>query len=232
MGALPIPSLVRRCLAAPAAAIAFVALISACSSDPGAASTSGAGGSTGATTTSAGGSTAGAGGAVGTGGHGTGGTAEVPPEHRPTAEACTADRPPGNPQPAQAGDECEKDADCSAGVNGRCIGLGGPNHCSYDECQSDADCSAPELCDCRSVFGANVCVPADCHVDADCGPGGYCSPGIGYDEPGCVDFGYHCHHPGDSCLSDLDCHQGEPTTYCFYANDGSWGCSEYYCGFD
>jgi hypothetical protein len=82
--------------------------------------------------------------------------------------------------------DCLRDADCTAGVNGRCTTPGLPfaicGLCSYDECFSDADCSSGVPCACRASAGdaqANHCLTAsNCAVDADCGPGGYCSPSV------------------------------------------------------
>ena len=172
----------------------------------------------------------------------------VPLLHRATAAACTQPRPAGTANPAcnPYGDEagpggyCGSDPDCTAGTNGRCNCFqGGPavaddgNWCSYDGCASDSDCNGG-VCDCREspahvTWGTQtVCLGGNCRTDSDCGPGGYCSPSP---LPGCGAqswYAYFCHTPGDQCVNDTDCNQGN--AYCAYeASSSRWVCSTGMC---
>lgn len=148
---------------------------------------------------------------------------EVPLLHRSAGGACPQQRAPSLPTPVcgdggppcSSVDGCASDSDCTAGRNGRCIGLegngGGPLGCSYDECSGDPDCDGGP-CTCRpsgsSVF-ANICFTGgNCTVDSDCGHGGWCSPslvGMGFCSCGsfalCPDAG-----PGSlgSCTESVD----------------------------
>ncbi len=132
---------------------------------------------------------------------------EVPPEHRPTAKACSANNGP----PDDAGAiSCQSDSDCAsdAAYNDRPHCLHGT--CAFDECRSDADCDSAHVCACSSdYYGGNLayhpnhCVPSNCHVDADCGANGYCSPTAGR----CGTYeGFYCHTAADSCVNPaMDC---------------------------
>jgi hypothetical protein len=109
---------------------------------------------------------------------------------------------------------CGKDADCTAGANGRCDeSMGGPAgcYCTYDMCEHDTDCSPGDLCACHGspfVGGGNSCLPGSCRVDSDCGNGGYCSPSHG-GPLGCGGLtGYYCHTASDQCVNDTDCGNG------------------------
>jgi hypothetical protein len=120
------------------------------------------------------------------------GTPRLPLQHRAAGAACPGQRGAGgaglNGCTLDAGSttQCVLDSECTAGVNGRCLGTAGPvvapcqSYCSYDVCSGDSDCPAREPCECRasaSDLTANVCVTgSNCQVDSDCGPGGYCSP--------------------------------------------------------
>ena len=165
-----------------------------------------------------------------------------PKIHRPTADACTAPRPPGNVHTTgDAGpDSCNGDTQCTAGTNGRCDQATWTPVCTYDTCFGDADCKADELCACRGTPGGvdvygigaenetNICRHAACHVDADCGaPGhGYCSPSyVGFDCTG-LD-GWFCHTPYDQCVDAEDC--APPTTCEFDVVSGRWACGSI-CG--
>jgi hypothetical protein len=166
---------------------------------------------------------------------------QVPALHRVSATACTQPRPPGNVAPcgiyfkADAGN-CANDQDCTAGLNGRCNCDWPPSggQCSYDACTSDSDCPGREVCDCREspahvTWGTQtVCLAGNCRTDSDCGPGGYCSPSP---LPGCGAgswYGYFCHTPGDQCVDDADCNQGN--AYCAYDMSSSrWVCSTGMC---
>ncbi|MEP7126267.1 MAG: hypothetical protein ABJE95_35375 [Byssovorax sp.] len=193
-----------------------------------------------ATTTSTS-STSGTGGSAGTTSStsGTGGAApgKEPMAHRAGAAACTAARPAFDLGGADG--KCLKDADCTAGKNGRCVAyLGKPSFCSYDACSIDADCGSAGVCDCRNgaSFAANTCFHGNCQVDADCGVKGYCSPsavGIGPDcntgvQPG--SYGYFCHTPADECTDDADCPAGMGQGACLLQPDKAlWGCQVLSC---
>ncbi len=169
-----------------------------------------------------------------------------PAVHRATAVACPTERPVGTDGPPRASippdassGTCSTDADCTAGMNGRCDGS--PHDgwtCSYDTCSTDADCGGGELCSCRTPWpygdvGPNRCLPSNCRVDADCGPGGYCSPTL---DAQCGSSsgvtGWYCHKPGDSCVSDGDCKAADagpvpayPPSFCGYQpQTGAWAC--------
>jgi hypothetical protein len=163
----------------------------------------------------------------------------TPRDHRPTPVACTASRPPGQPDanPPHAG-TCSADSDCTAGKNGRCnfsLALA-TNGCTYDECAADSDCGASGVCGCRldSNYGANACFHGNCKVDADCGARGYCSPsatdvsincrtGL---SPGSV--GHFCHTSQDECTDDTDCAGSERA--CIYSVDARhWVCFQERC---
>ena len=159
----------------------------------------------------------------------------VPLKHRVARIECDNMRRPGStPETNGAPLECETDADCPDGDNGRCIGNGHDGwYCTYDRCFADADCDG--VCECEGGFRSdhNVCLGGDCQVDADCGPAGFCSPSFG----DCGNYSgvvaYHCHTPADTCIDDADC-GGDPQfgfdPYCaFDPTAGHWACSEQHC---
>lgn len=147
----------------------------------------------------------------------------VPAQHRPSGIPCPSARgaiasspacdPASDPSCTMAA--CVTDADCTAGVNGRCSHLHrGPANirlfCTYDECASDDACASGP-CQCRpsgESSEANRCENAgNCRVDADCGPGGFCSPSL-------IGFGF-CSCPTlDLCVDAGD------GTGCFVSIDG------------
>jgi len=127
------------------------------------------------------------------------------------------------------------DSQCTAGINGRCMGTGDIVACTYDECAIDSQCKPNELCLCGTSEGtgrtANLCLPSNCRDDSDCGSGGYCSPT--YDTT-CGAFGgvvgYYCHRAADlcakdECTNDIDC-KG------FDAGGGVVGGGDGYCAWD
>lgn len=130
--------------------------------------------------------------------------------------------------------ECQSDADCTKGKNGRCTyGPSLSSVCSYDECVADADCGAG-ACDCRNeaFSGANVCFRGNCVVDADCG-GGFCSPSGTALTSNCRSnvpagaFGFFCHSAADRCIDDADC--GEGSSCLFLPDVGHFACLEKRC---
>jgi hypothetical protein len=136
--------------------------------------------------------------------------ARVASAHRGSATACPTDRPPG-PGGLPAG-SCTKDADCTAGKNGRClVDIGGKVSCSYDECVADTDCGTG-VCDCRNKQNreANTCIKGNCRTDGDC-KGQSCSPSGVHVDPYCTggipigSYGWFCHTAADECLDDTDC---------------------------
>jgi hypothetical protein len=164
----------------------------------------------------------------------------VPAKHRATPQACPTDRgagPAPQPYPQNQSNGCTSDADCTAGVNGRCFpneGLVGPGGCSYDAC-SNAMCGATTPCTCRASATdntANVCdTGGNCAVDSDCGPGGYCSPSAS----GCGMAPYFCHTPSDGCIDDSDCPAPDPascasfSTCAFDPQQQHWACTQFVC---
>jgi hypothetical protein len=173
-------------------------------------------------------------------------TSATPAVHRAEALACPSDRAPSDHLPTEPGypvastAPSTSDADCTAGVNGRCYGNGHDAwQCSYDTCSTDADCASGQLCSCRQpwhygTMGPNTCLPSQCRVDADCGPGGYCSPSV---DASCGPFfgvtGWYCHKPSDVCFGDDDCAHadgGLDTSFCGYQPTvGTWACLTAQC---
>lgn len=152
------------------------------------------------------------------------------------SSACASPRGSREPTGTVAG--CKLDAECTAGLNGRCLVAGlGFAACSYDGCAVDADCGAGGFCDCRDEggTGANSCVTgSDCRTDADCG-GPYCSPSKKPDGCGGTSLsfqGYFCHSGRDACIDDADC--ARPNTAggasCDYdSGEKKWRCSVREC---
>jgi hypothetical protein len=173
--------------------------------------------------------------AIGCGGKAT------PVNHRPVAVVCSQPRADvpltvlAQCIPAEAGlcpyGECNSEADCTAGANGRCgyWSFGPPLYgmCSYDECFSDSDCDAGLPCECRRYdAGANMCAYAgNCRIDSDCSPGGFCSPSgsLEWCEPE-----YFCHTSADTCVNDSDC-SGTYGGCNFDSKSGHWDCASF-CG--
>jgi hypothetical protein len=169
-----------------------------------------------------------------------------PQVHRAKAVACTATRQPGTPNPTPtAGSPCLKDADCTAGANGRCIyaPLGGAdpfaNLCSYDQCATDRDCGLSQVCDCRSASAraANVCFRGNCQTDGDCGAGGWCSPSATSFDPTCLtgiepgQIGFFCHTASDTCTDDADCTGPQANRCLFSVTAMRWQCVLERCTF-
>jgi hypothetical protein len=196
-----------------------------------------------------GGKTAGT--AAGTGGSGTsggtvgggssGGTAGVcsgvaPTNHRSSDAQCQTTAAPGNggcPDFCGPGTlfSCNGDAQCDAGLEGRCVEYCciANSTCTYDQCTFDSDCPANQTCACHgSPYLApsdNTCVPGNCRVDADCESGCDCSP-----SESCFScLAYYCHTPNDLCVNDSDCQAqdlGVPS--CAYSTDaGHWECTSF-----
>jgi hypothetical protein len=157
----------------------------------------------------------------------------TPTAHRPTAEACTQSRPPGNAMNVMG--QCRSDAECQVdgGVNGRCSDNVFMNICTWDQCLDDTQCGFDGVCVCRSSydFGANICGVSNCHVDSDCAPCGFCSPSVGGQcWPNVGVNGYFCHTPADECTNDSDCVGGDLGEYCsFRADAGRWQCISIQC---
>ena len=155
--------------------------------------------------------------------------AKFPVQHREHADACSsAPRPPGWNTDAAAGHsgQCERDADCTAGRNGRCSAPGhAPSTCTYDACMNDSECGAQKVCECTG--GGNRCVSANCHTDSDCGGLG-CSPTRAEmcgNMGGTV--GYYCHTKKDDCIEDSDC---KDSGMCVYSPaGGKWTCNHDSC---
>jgi hypothetical protein len=157
----------------------------------------------------------------------------TPEFHRAEHATCDDEREPGNATTNGTGD-CEADADCTDGRNGRC--LEDPRslmrYCSYDACLVDDDCGGDAACECGAAdtFVANACLPGNCVTDADCGETGYCSPSQGECGAYVGVIGYFCHTCEDECVTDADCGGDPYTTYCAYDPAiGHWACSDMQC---
>lgn len=155
----------------------------------------------------------------------------VPAVHRAEAEACDEERPPGSfedgEQESFDPSVCSKDADCTEGVRGRCMGGRGVM-CTYDECTLDSECSTGGPCQCAN---ANTCLQGNCQVDDDCGGGGYCSPSMGTCGSYSGIIGYWCHTPADECVDDADCAAADMGPgYCMFSPEAAhWLCSYTTC---
>lgn len=156
----------------------------------------------------------------------------IPTSHRPTAASCVGVNSP--PEPTNIRDpqdsQCSSHADCTAGVNGKCVnGIGMAYSfysCVYDKCSTDADCDPGKICYCTPTSAAKCLSVGNCQVDADCGGGpySYCSPSMSWDCGGYRPIdGYHCHTASDTCLDDADC---TGTDYCnFDVYEARWKCT-------
>jgi hypothetical protein len=133
----------------------------------------------------------------------------TPSTHRPSSPGPCTPQGPGY-CPTGMGGSCAKDADCTGGLDGRCVVTSSTAcGCRYDACRTDADCAAGTDCACDAQRGGagssgnpTVCVPSDCRTDADCGSR-YCSPSV----PGSCggNSGWFCHTAADECGNDADC---------------------------
>jgi len=179
-------------------------------------------------------------GGASTGGASTGGgsagacVGSAPINHRPSDAQCQGPAPAGNFScsgncPTGPLFTCNGDAECDAGLNGRCVEgcCIASSRCTYDQCTFDTDCPAGETCACHgSTYlppSDSTCVAGDCRVDADCGAGCGCSPSQQAGCWGCLS--YHCHTPRDLCVDDDDCGPENQGQFCVYSSDaGYWEC--------
>jgi hypothetical protein len=152
----------------------------------------------------------------------------APKNHRPSDAQCLTTPAPQN---CNMGGSCDKDTDCTKGLNGRCVVSGADAimcACSYDLCTSDTQCKMGGPCSCHdsAYMGGigNTCVPGNCRVDADCEGGkGYCSPSDA--QVGCGGLpSYYCHTPSDSCVNDSDCGGGNGCVY--QVKPPRWECQQ------
>lgn len=157
-------------------------------------------------------------------------------EHRASAVACDPNRKrePGNiiAGAPQGLARCLSDAECTAGMNGRCSRFFGYQACTYDECFADSDCPDGSLCACDGgTQGTNACVAGNCLIDSDCGPGAYCSPSYSICGRARGAHGYYCHTCQDTCTNVSECPlQAGPYNSCEYIpTDNTWGCSSGFC---
>ena len=155
----------------------------------------------------------------------------APKNHRAVATPCDDVRDVNEPNVTDSGPQvaCKVNAECTAGVNGRCTGNSHDGWaCTYDLCKDDAACGGG-VCACEGGFRAdnNVCLKSSCRVDADCGANGFCSPSLGDCGHYTKFVTYACHTPQDECVDDEDCEKGG---YCaFQQSVGHWKCSTAEC---
>ncbi|HEY2514853.1 MAG TPA: hypothetical protein VGI39_28500 [Polyangiaceae bacterium] len=131
---------------------------------------------------------------------------------------------------------CADDSVCVAGftldstsrVQGKCVA----GVCDWDACKGDGDCMAGQACVCKTDTHApgNVCATAECRTDADCGPNGECSATYSESGPFYGVAGRYCRTKDDTCKTDADCCNAEPTNpgpgSCVYTKAvGHWACS-------
>jgi hypothetical protein len=95
---------------------------------------------------------------------------------------------------------CQSSADCSAVMNGVCVGQGSGFCKCVGACLSDADCASGQICQCGASSG--VCVSAKCTSDGDCGAGLLCATIASAD--GTSTF-FACQTPQDQCFADSNC---------------------------
>lgn len=178
----------------------------------------------------------------GTAGSGSGGNAGAgarshpkhpPSSHRAVAALCPRDRDPagslpGSSQRDGAVGTCIADAECTSGINGRCLFAG----CSYDGCFTDEDCGGSTqagsggACICAAPGlnrAGHGCISGNCRIDADCGPNGYCSENDVFERcGGVIEQALYCHTSQDTCVDDTDCGVEER---CVYQQDATrWAC--------
>lgn len=154
----------------------------------------------------------------------------APRVHRAVAMDCTHERAAGDAMAGEPSESCSADADCAAGINGRCLTTRGGavfNYCSYDACFADTECTGGSVCRCREAPNdANVCTVGNCVVDADCGVGGFCSPSVAHDRINLGVVGYYCHTASDLCLDDEDCRADGGLAKCtWFPDDARFACS-------
>lgn len=155
-----------------------------------------------------------------------------PSPTRPAPVTCSACRPPSLAGGGGTPSACMGDADCTMGMNGRCVFGRIGRYCSYDECFSDSDCGDNEVCLCDGTGlggGGNSCITTSCRTNNDCG-GQTCSPTLG----SCGDYagvvGYACHTASDECTVDTDCAGLGADAYCkFDPAVSHWVCSDAQC---
>lgn len=123
--------------------------------------------------------------------------------HRPAAVQCPSqiavDEVAG---PRRGGDECARNADCTAKPNGYCAAEGQlPTRACHYGCTQDADCGDDALCMCDAPVGR--CLPATCRADGDCGGGLLCSKVQPLRD---LDYGaFACDTARDQCNTDQGC---------------------------
>lgn len=156
----------------------------------------------------------------------------TPTAHRPNSPSACTPQGPGY-CPAGYGGACAKDADCTGGLDGRCVATA-PSTCGcrYDACLTDADCAVGTDCACDALRGGagssgspTVCLPSNCRTDADCASH-YCSPSVTGSCGG--NSGWYCHVAGDECGSDADCivtTQGQRGACTYSLELGHWTCT-------
>ncbi len=129
---------------------------------------------------------------------------------------------------ASSPEGCKSDAECKAGMNGRCVKTGaddpsghaaardGIRHgnlfgaappppprtvCIYDQCFNDGDCGAKSRCVCGTEGERNTCRPVDdCTTDAACGANRLCQCNSS------AGGANYCIQ--GNCRTDADCHDG------------------------
>lgn len=151
----------------------------------------------------------------------------LPTADRPVAVECSLCRPMFSDPPGEG--ECTTHAECTDGINGRCVLGQAGTYCSYDTCFVDDHCASDQLCSCDgdSFSGANRCVPANCRVNADCASG-LCAPSYGCLLGG-MPVGWYCRTDEDVCTSDEDCTDQVVGRCAYSPSDGHWVCQYGVC---
>jgi hypothetical protein len=152
--------------------------------------------------------------------------------HRASATTCDATIGKESCRGDEGHRQCETDADCTSGPNGKCVTdvgqIGAYCGCEY-ACETDADCKAEEACVCAAFSGQSrsVCAPATCRADADC-ESGRC--GVSAFFNGCwTSTRLSCRSDADKCTSDADCVVGDRKTGSCRAGEDGWRCENVAC---
>lgn len=104
---------------------------------------------------------------------------------------------------------CEYDSDCPGELDFCRVGssMENPNSYCSTGCLTDSDCGEQRICVCGSG-PVGTCAIAECQSDADCATDMRCSSWKSND--GCfTTTTYSCQTKDDSCLSPLDCAEGD-----------------------
>lgn len=126
------------------------------------------------------------------------------------------------PTSCASGGECVHDAECTAGLEGRCQSIGDFCGCFYNPspCAKDGDCGAGKICVCGDTSGH--CESALCTSSDDCAVGDC------VESSSCTGNFFTCQTAQDTCGSSDDCKGNSNGPSC-WAQGGKWGCAPGFC---